>query len=515
MAITVRVGGVDRTSRLAASSIVLDRKLAFRASARFHLRDTGGWRPALGQYVEIDDGTTPLFRGWIWRIEERLIIGAGTTEAEVECVDLHHVAARRLLRANYSGWYLPNIINHIVTVGLSDEGITVTGSPPNQLIAGSLSFYYTPVAQALRQLADIAGCVWYIDHQKRLHFETFTARNATWQITDDNRDVYDLRVTRTLEDYRNKQWVRTEIPQLGDEWTESLFFPGPGSWMVSTRWVVYQVYEISVGGVAKTIKAVDPSSEQPPESGYDFWHWIGAGGIYNLDWQAPEGGAYVDVRYRPGDPWEQQEYGLKVIAEADDDEIQRMKGLTGGSGLWEAIEDTKAGVNPDGMVAIAQARLRRYARDGIRATAEIGRRDLEPGMRIVVNSSMFGISQALFCERVRWTIRWSPFGEIVRIEAELSDAEPSAAAGTNYFAKLVEMARTGVGAGGGGAGAPGEWSFGWTGPYVLVDAETVGGSVPFTRELLSGTTYGVNMMPDDPPMARELYATGSVQKVTG
>jgi hypothetical protein len=184
-----------------------------------------------------------------------------------------------------------------------------------------------------------------------------------------------------------------------------------------------------------------------------------------------------------------------------------MKGLTGGGGLWEVIEDTKVGVDPDGMVSIAQARLRRYARDGLRATAEIGRRDLEPGMTITVNSSMLGISQALFCESMRWTIRWSPFGEIVRIEAELSDAEPSAAAGANYFAKLVELARIGVGGGamGAGGGAVGE-----LGQYLLRAADSSMGAGDFGRYQLSETRTAVACTNENPGRVIRRYGAGIV-----
>ena len=519
------IAGVDRTRWLAASDGRIRMEASGQRVLEMRLEDIyRGYRPELGDAVALTDGSTVLFRGNVWRVR------AETNEAHavtfrVECADYNHIAARRLVVLDKQNVSLPILLAAIINAGLSGEGVTVHPDVPSTEVQTRIVAFYETVASVLKRICDIGGWTWRIDEQKRLYVGPWIATSPPTSL--DELECMRFEVERSRERYRNRQLIRVEaIPQgqYGDEYiylepdpNYGWGFPSPrpeGAYLnIGTRATINSITSLTVNNVPKTWIAITPG-DTIPDSGYDFFFFPGGFGIFCLDYWPSEGDV-VHIVYDPGIVAEWMTAGAKykVIAVERTNEIYRLRAREGGSGIWEAIEEMPQGSLVAAMQALAEARLRQYATDQAIVRART-MRELWPGQQVHVTSALHDLDLDMVVDTVDMSWESVPGGVAKFWDATLTEGDPLGRP-WSYFQRLLDQAR----AGGGGAyramAAPsGEWAF-WTGPYVLVDDETVGGSVPFTRELLSGTTYGVNMMLDDPPVARELFVTGAVQKVTG
>jgi len=82
-------------------------------------------------------------------------------------------------------------------------------------------FNYVPASQAFDDIAELAGYIWYIDYEKRLHFTPKDRNAAPFGLTETSQNWRNLKVSESRDLYRNRQIVRAGTA-LTDERTDTV-----------------------------------------------------------------------------------------------------------------------------------------------------------------------------------------------------------------------------------------------------------------------------------------------------
>jgi hypothetical protein len=461
-AITVEIGGIDRTSYVGAGTVSIDAAINGKYSLSAILRpNTTGYRPTRGNtFVVYEDGTK-RFAGNIFSMIERDASGSqGIMEYSIRCVDYNHAANRRRYAGEFVGpQSLSTILDAILSVGLSGEGITRAALPSDPSITQTLTFKYETVASCLNKLTAITGFLWYIDFDKVLRCSPFTSTAAPIAVTDAN-DTWpdgwrDLEVERSDEDKRNRQYVRTES-SLGLIYDETYTITQANSVMFPTTSGPTEMISITVNGSPATVTSFVPG-ETPPNT-YDFYWsdtWMGLftyGGIVG----DPSQGLQLNI----GDviAYSYRGAGRNVVMVEDQDDQALRASIEGGSGIWEAIEEQRHITNISALTAIANGRLAQNGRDSIRARFETDASGMAPAQRITVTVPRWDIDQELLIERVNstWIAASDDFfrHKVTCVGLDLYSQSPETSPeGTtyiepvaqpeSYMERVVEMARIG------------------------------------------------------------------------
>ena len=248
MAITLTVGGIDYTTSMGVNSLTILDKLNSRNTASFKLieksdiaggsllgdddgdtfvTDGGafigiGYRPDVGDAVQVKDGETVIFAGTIDGIDETRIASPHPAIVHtVECVDYNELADRRRVVEEFEAMTAGAIAEAIVT-----EYLGLTCSVEAGPTVARAIFNWQTVAQALDDLAELTGFAWNIDYDQTFHFFSRETNAAPYALTSDSGNHSGLTISRERSRYRNRQTVRAGVG-VSDEQTES--FTGDGT----------------------------------------------------------------------------------------------------------------------------------------------------------------------------------------------------------------------------------------------------------------------------------------------
>jgi hypothetical protein len=460
--ITVEIGGIDRTSYVGAGTVNIDAVTNGKYSLNAVLRPARtGYRPRRGDTFIVREDGTKRFAGNIFSIVERDASGArGVMEHSIRCVDYNHIAMRRRTSAEFGGpQSLTTIVSSIVAVSLSGEGVTVAAIPASPTISETIAFKYETVAAAFNTLTKLTGYLWYIDFDKVLRFSPFVTSVAPIAITDANNTWpsgwRNLEIERSDEDYRNRQYVRTES-SLGLIYNDTYTVVQSGSVMFPTSAGPTEMISITVNGAAKTITSFSPGTI--PANTHDFYWsdtWMGLftyGGIV--------GNPSLGIQLNIGDvlAYSYRGAGRNVVM-VEDAAAQYARSLVeGGSGIWEAIEERRHIQYYDALIAIANGALAQNGHDNIRARFETDASGVAPTQRITVNVPRWNTNQELLIERVSstWIAAEEDFfrHKVTAVGLDLVTESPEVSPGgatyiepvaqpETYMERVVEMARIG------------------------------------------------------------------------
>ena len=189
-----------------------------RSTADFQIRDDAGSCPLctanFGTPVVVTDRTGGVvFDGFVYSVTtRRLAPSAGTAPPPqvhvVRLMDNHYRADKRLVAAAYRDKTAGEIVLSLWTDTLEDEGVNVL--TPGAVFPGptlkQVIFNYVPASTALDRLAEAAGYVWWIGHDRSLHFQPRSTIAAPWTLT--GADIQGVPAfTRHATKYRNRQFV--------------------------------------------------------------------------------------------------------------------------------------------------------------------------------------------------------------------------------------------------------------------------------------------------------------------
>lgn len=382
--ITLSIAGEDCPHlRVETASISAPKR--GRRTARFSLFDAlQSYAPSLGDPVVLTDGGTS-FRGLITKVDESRAGGVmDCVFHNCECSDYAAIFDRRFVSRKYpAGSIAKNIILDICSNFLIGEGFDTNNVDGFAVISDELVFDYRSVTQCFEQISTLTGEDWWVGGAagKSLYFKSISAAaTAPFPITDSSENWRNLRVSKSMGTYRNRQYVRVGQPLQSGSLTDT--FAGDGStWFFPTRFPLTAAPSVTVGGVAQTVyeMGVDPY----PSSG---WFWIRNGsGVQQGTQTAVAAGVLVVVAYG--------QY-LSSVVMAEDTAEQAARATTeGGSGVWESIEDARDVENLDVANALALALLSRGKALPTEIVYETDAPGLEPGMAqsISLSANRIGI----------------------------------------------------------------------------------------------------------------------------
>jgi hypothetical protein len=347
----------------------------------------------VGQVVEIRDETSNLiFAGTVDSVEEEIDASKRLRVKRLACVDYTQIADRHLVAYVYkpdeehptvsAGDVIKDIVARFFTYGGVAEGVDtslVEGGPAIEKFV----FNYVPASQAFDDIAELAGYIWYIDYEKRLHFTPKDRNAAPFGLTETSLNWHNLKITESRELYRNRQIVRAGTA-LTDERTDTVIASEADQKLFEVSYPVGTASAVTVGGVAKTLGVTGL------HEGRDFY-WSYGSNVLTAE-VAPGVGAAVALTYQGMFPI--------LVDERLDTEILTRRALEGGTGVYEAIADDPA-INVQNIaVTKALAYLRKHGVIPQVIRFETNAPGLRPGQLLSVDIPAAGLGDNYLVESV-------------------------------------------------------------------------------------------------------------------
>ena len=158
--------------------------------------DTSNIIPTSGQLVFNGIVENITYEGQGDKLEEKITLEGRDYTARL--VD------RTVEPETYTNWEIGSIVNDIVTKYTSDIGSAHVNSTTT--ILPRISFRHTPVYDAIKQLADIAGYTFYVDVNQDLHFEPIGSASSGYTFTAGS-NIIDGNFKFDRESMYNQVWV--------------------------------------------------------------------------------------------------------------------------------------------------------------------------------------------------------------------------------------------------------------------------------------------------------------------
>jgi len=212
--VKIEILGVDKTSILEAGSLNITRISKERRSCSFNLFSAASsWLPSAGQDLKIyDDSDNLIFGGVIRRVGIEPFDSGNSADTKVLSSiysdGYKMLTDKRVVYVDGTDMYAKDMVEILLTE-IADEKITA-GTIDNGAFFDSYSKTLAPASDQIDDLAKASGFKWYIDDTKQLHFvqESSTPDAAhSLMSTGSFYDYHNFRVNKTLEDYRNTQYV--------------------------------------------------------------------------------------------------------------------------------------------------------------------------------------------------------------------------------------------------------------------------------------------------------------------
>jgi len=355
MAITVTIAGTDRSSSYVPGSLSISADIGSRATADFSLVTVdGSLSVALGESIVVASGGSTVFGGSVDRYVEDWPVMDRTSAPkviDVSAADYTEITDRRLVTAAFTDQFPGDIVKTIRTDYLDTEGITEGTIETGEFQLSTIRFDYQPVADALDDLAELVGFVWRINESKELDFLSRASCPAiSFGLDSTSLPVRSLRVSRTRESYRNRQYLRAGKDVVSTADVEAFLGDGENrTFTVALEIAEEPTIEVDTGSgyLSQTV-----GIRQKDEN--FAWYWSKGSRQISQDTSGLVLGSTHTLRvtYRGYYP---------IIVQADDQaEITSRAAAEGGSGLYEHLEDDERIESADLAIDMANGFLRRY-----------------------------------------------------------------------------------------------------------------------------------------------------------
>lgn len=266
---------------------------------------------------------------------------------KITCVDWTWLGDKRVLSLAVDGALSGDIVRSIISLVLSEEGVTVGEIQDGEIVTQFRAGYCT-VTEALKSLAKFAGYICFIDAQKRLYYVepgTYVGPHDISEYVP--QDVQDI--TKGNSSYRNREYL------LGGQGTTDLIIEeqkGDGStktFKVSRPIATTPVIEVN--SIAQTVGILNVD----PAGSYDFY-WNASSDTLTQDNNG--------TTLLPTDVFHCEYYGLyDVVNSASDfNEIASRAALDGTSGIIEQVMTGATLVTSQAAaIAICAAEVSKFA----------------------------------------------------------------------------------------------------------------------------------------------------------
>ncbi len=370
-----------------------------------------------GDSVEIYNGGVKIFGGLISTInnyegEPNKVYHA------VNAVDYSALADRRLvvdvIEDKMAGWIVTNVILPI----LAEEGV-VAGNIQEGVTATKVVFNRIKASSALDQLKTLAGFNWNIDKDRKLNFFD-NATNLAPVVINDMSNIYAFNQTKSLDQYRNRQYIRggkgTTAKQSKEEPTPK---PDGVSRKFFVRYPIAEKPEIFINSVAVNptdigVNSVDDNKKWYYEVGKDF--------LIQDRTETPLNTETIEVDYK----------GLFDLLGFSEDpaQIDQRKAVESGtSGIYESITVEQSITTSDAATQFGEGLLNKYGEIEDKVSFITETPNIEAGQLLPIQKSLFGINDNFLIE----SVNISPIGD--GVEYQVIGLDGAALGGWEVFFK--------------------------------------------------------------------------------
>ncbi|WP_307188802.1 hypothetical protein [Caldicellulosiruptor owensensis] len=205
----------DYTDRYKVGSLRITKDNKYNANCSFvlYVYAVGQIVADVGKQVDIWIDGYKKFYGVIRSLTWELLYKDDNTkliELTIEATDMKVVCNRRTvsvsLNETTAGGYVTSLVNnYLMTEGIT-AGTIQTGAQINEA-----DYICKPIGEIIEDLAQKSGYVWGIDENGQLHFlkePPITSLNPVVLTENGDIKIYDVKLTRKVEDYANKVFVK-------------------------------------------------------------------------------------------------------------------------------------------------------------------------------------------------------------------------------------------------------------------------------------------------------------------
>lgn len=248
--LTIKINGVDKSNQIDWGSFELINVLTKEVDTfSFLLRVHSGktYLPTIGQEIEIFDGATKIYGGYIVEFERK--IEGKVKKYSITCKDYHYALDRRLVFRNYSnqsaGSIVIDIINNFTT------GFTTNNVKTGPTIE-DIQFNYEQVSRAIQQIAERINWDWYVDENKDVHFFSKEDYLAPFELNDTEGNFIwnSIQLNTNINNIKNCVYIRGGMEMLGPKTFKKI---ADGTQRIFNLGYDFTNLTIKKGGVVQTL----------------------------------------------------------------------------------------------------------------------------------------------------------------------------------------------------------------------------------------------------------------------
>lgn len=284
-------------------------------------------------------------------------------------------------------------------------------------------FNYVSASQALDEICELSGAIWWITADKTLHYVSRDEFKSPWDITPAHAPIEDIEVETDLNQYRNRQYLRAG-QDTTDLQTERI--KGDGSKRTfNLGYQVAQLPTVFLNDVEQTVGVRQKDKNKA------FYWAKGEKEITQDESRTPLSSTDVlRVEY----------YGLYpiIVVAEDDAAINEMKGRTGDTGLYEDVEENSLIDDGDLALEFANSRLKRYAKINTRVSFRTMKKGLQAGQLIPIDLPEHEVNGEFLISSVQIQV---DVNGLVFYNIECVDGE-DVGGWENFFKQLARASKT-------------------------------------------------------------------------
>jgi len=366
--LVVDVAGGIRTGTIMDNGLRIVDRLAGRSTCEISTRDpTGNLHYSPGEQAYVTWHGRRLFGGSIEEIEEEAPGESEDIFNRLRCVDFNQLLDRFFVSATYEEKTVLQIVTDIVNVQtrLKDEGVTVGEVQVGPTIKKA-NFNYVKVSDVFKDLAELTGMAWNVDHYKAVRFferATYTAP-FNFTATPGERKYRNLSYSKSRSQYRNRQWLRAGVDETAQR-TENFrgdstsIEPSKRNRTFTLTFPVSRIVSIKRDGITQRIgiKGKDKDGDATVPSSTTWPQWLHQKGDADISQNSLSDETLNPTLTSP-QILEVVYFGqFPIVIDAQlDSEITARALVESGTGIYESVVDDKD-LDGGGFAAEKAARL--------------------------------------------------------------------------------------------------------------------------------------------------------------
>lgn len=319
----------DGTAFIMADTIRIESSLNGTTSCTFETVDeTGSFRFNVGEQVVLEDDTTStrVFAGIVFDTIERVTPGSDALRCSVRCVDFGQLLERHVVAQAFDNTSLIGILQALHSGFMSADGLALSITSNGNPTFDRMVFNYRRLSECLTELAGLTGNHWYVTDDKVVVFGPRAATPSGFTLTDATQTWSNLRVERSLEEYRN-----TQILRAGEGLTEprvEYFIPVGAARTFTLAFNVGTAPSVNLGGIGRTVGILGV------DTGKDLYWNKGSPTITADDSLSIDPAWGMNVSYRGLIPI--------LVRAQNDTEIAVRAGVQADAGMYEHFEQDRS-----------------------------------------------------------------------------------------------------------------------------------------------------------------------------